>query len=63
MTDNIRDRCTDAKESVSIVTVSAVAVEAPFCIDAVSERATSAVVCCTFVDIYAIQYRQEHERL
>jgi len=37
-----------------MVTVSAAAVEAPVCVDAVGERATSGVVCCTFVDIYAI---------
>jgi len=37
-----------------MVTVSAAAVEASVCIDAVGERATSGVVCCTFVDICAI---------
>jgi len=37
-----------------MVAVSAAAVEAPVCIDAVGERATSAIVCCTLVDIYAI---------
>jgi len=42
-----------------MVTVSAVAVEAAVYIDAVGVRATSTDVCCTFVDIYAIQYRQQ----
>jgi len=37
-----------------MVTVSAAAVEASVCIDAVGEKATSGVVCCTFVDICAI---------
>jgi len=36
-----------------MVTVSAAAVEASVCIDAVGKRATSGVVC-TFVDICAI---------
>ena len=37
-----------------MVTVSAVAVEAAVCNDAVGVTATATDVCCTFVDIYAI---------
>jgi len=41
-----------------MVTVYAAAVEASVCIDTVGVMATSAVVCCTFVDIYTIHHRQ-----
>jgi len=41
-----------------MVTVSAAAVEASVCIDAVGVKATSAVVRCTFVHVYAFQTRK-----
>jgi len=53
---------TEAKESVSMVTVSAAAVEAPVCIDTVGVRAASAVVRFAFVNIYAIHYHQERRQ-
>jgi len=50
---------TDAAESVSMVTVSAAAVEASVCIDTVGVRTTSAVAYCTFVDIYTIIHHRQ----
>ena len=51
---------TDAGEPVSMVTVSATAVEASHCIDTVCVIAASTVVYQTFVDIYTVKNRQEH---
>jgi len=46
-----------------MVTVSADAVKAAVCIDAVGVTAAYTAVRCTFVDVYAIHYRQKRKCL